>query len=176
MLALGSIAFAAPWLLIALASLPVLWWLLRAAPPAPRFLPFPAIRLLFGLNPTDETPERTPWWLLLLRLVIAALVIIALARPLLNPAEAPGARGPAVLVIDDGWAAAKNWPGRVAAISLAIDQAERAGKPVVLLTTAPTRGRQPTLTAPLSAAEARRRALALQPKPWPVDRRAAGPL
>ncbi len=173
MLALGSIAFAAPWLLLALVSLPVLWWLLKAAPPAPRFLPFPAIRLLFGLNPTDETPDRTPWWLLLLRLLVAAFIIVALARPLLNPAEAPTARGPAVLVIDDGWSAAKNWPDRVEAMTLAIDQAERADKPVVLLTTAPARGAAPPSTEPLPAAEARRRALALQPKPWPVDRRAA---
>ncbi len=172
MLALGSIAFAAPWLLLALVSLPVLWWLLKAAPPAPKFLPFPAIRLLFGLNPTDETPDRTPWWLLLLRLLVAALIIVALARPLLNPTAAPTARGPAVLVIDDGWSAAKNWPDRVEAITLAIDQAERADKPVVLLTTAPTRGAAPLNTEPLPAAEARRRALALQPKPWSVDRRA----
>ena len=36
MLALGSLAFAAPWLLTALAALPVIWWLLRVTPPAPR--------------------------------------------------------------------------------------------------------------------------------------------
>ena len=33
---LGPIAFAAPWLLLALAALPVIWWLLRVTPPAPR--------------------------------------------------------------------------------------------------------------------------------------------
>ena len=32
MLALGSLAFAAPWLLTALAALPVIWWLLRVTP------------------------------------------------------------------------------------------------------------------------------------------------
>src|SRR5438045_1242184 len=35
MLALGSLAFASPWLLAALAALPVIWWLLRVTPPAP---------------------------------------------------------------------------------------------------------------------------------------------
>src|SRR5439155_24153757 len=79
MLALGSLAFASPWLLAALAALPVIWWLLRVTPPAPRRIAFPAIRLLLGLTPREETPARTPWWLILLRTVLAALVIVALA-------------------------------------------------------------------------------------------------
>src|SRR5438445_7423063 len=73
MLALGSLAFASPWLLAALAALPVIWWLLRVTPPAPRRIVFPAIRLLLGLTPREETPARTPWWLILLRTVLAAL-------------------------------------------------------------------------------------------------------
>ena len=42
MLTLGPIAFAAPWLLAGLAALPVLWWLLRVTPPAPKRIRFPA--------------------------------------------------------------------------------------------------------------------------------------
>ena len=79
MLALGSLAFVSPWLLVALAGLPIIWWLLRVTPPAPRRVPFPAVRLLLGLVPREETPARTPWWLILLRTVLAALVILALA-------------------------------------------------------------------------------------------------
>ena len=51
MLALGSLAFVSPWLLVALAALPIIWWLLRVTPPAPRRIAFPAIRLLLGLVP-----------------------------------------------------------------------------------------------------------------------------
>ena len=47
--------FAAPWVLLALAALPVLWWLLRVTPPAPRSERFPAIRLLAGLRAPEET-------------------------------------------------------------------------------------------------------------------------
>jgi len=43
----------------------VIWWLLRVTPPAPRQIAFPAIRLLLGLTPREETPARTPWWLIL---------------------------------------------------------------------------------------------------------------
>ena len=84
MLTLGSLTFAAPWLLAALAVLPILWWLLRLTPPSPRRIAFPPIRLLFLLRPKEETPHRTPWWLILLRLIIAALVIACLAQPLWN--------------------------------------------------------------------------------------------
>src|ERR1700722_15988175 len=76
--------FTTPLILLALLALPVLWWLLRATPPAPRAQNFPAIRLLVDLHPREETPARTPWWLLALRLSAAALIILGLAGPLLG--------------------------------------------------------------------------------------------
>ena len=45
--------FAAPWVLTALVLLPILYWLLRATPPAPRAQNFPAIRLLADLRPKE---------------------------------------------------------------------------------------------------------------------------
>src|SRR6266481_6811262 len=136
MLALGTLAFASPWLLVALAALPVIWWLLRVTPPAPRLIAFPAIRLLLGLVPREETPARTPWWLILLRTVIAALVVIALAHPLLNPQTRLAGTGPVALVIDDGWAAARDWRRRQAAAIDILAEAEREGRQIVLVTTA----------------------------------------
>src|SRR5690606_22681910 len=64
----GALAFAAPWLLVGLAALPVLSWLLRAVPPAPARRAFPGVRLLLGLTDPERMPERTPWWLLVLRM------------------------------------------------------------------------------------------------------------
>ncbi|MHA1153351.1 MAG: DUF4159 domain-containing protein, partial [Alphaproteobacteria bacterium] len=174
MLNLGPLAFAQPWILLALAGLPLIWLLLRVTPPAPRRLTFPAIRLLFGLRPPEETPAHTPWWLILLRLAIAALVIVALARPLLNPATQLTGNGPLMLVIDDGWAAARHWQARRGVLDDLLDQAERAGRPVVVLATAPDElERPPSATDLLPAAEARRLVQGLKPKPWPVDRSGA---
>src|ERR1700724_318683 len=115
MVALGSLAFTSPWLLVGLAALPIIWWLLRVTPPAPRRIAFPAIRLLLGLTPREETPARTPLWLILLRTVLAALVVGALAHPVLNPQGRLAGTGPVALVIDDGWAAARDWAQRQAA-------------------------------------------------------------
>src|SRR6185437_9001476 len=112
MLALGPFAFAAPWLLIGLASLPILWWLLRVTPPAPRRVRFPALRLLLGLVPREETPAKTPLWLILLRMALAALIILALAHPLLNPRARLVGSGPLVLAVDNGWSAARHWDER----------------------------------------------------------------
>ncbi|MBM3487661.1 MAG: hypothetical protein FJX67_13685, partial [Alphaproteobacteria bacterium] len=139
MLEIGALAFASPWMLAALAALPVLWWLLRVTPPTPRLLGFPPLRLLLLLRKQEETPARTPWWLILMRMVLAALVILALAHPILNPGTALTGSGPLVLVIDDGWSTAARWPQREQAIAAMIDRAERADRPVVLLTTAPSR-------------------------------------
>ena len=174
MLALGSLAFVSPWLLVALAALPIIWWLLRVTPPAPRRIAFPAIRLLLGLVPREETPARTPLWLILLRMVLAALVILAVAHPLLNPQARLAATGPIVLVVDDGWAAAHDWPARQAALAELLAEAEREDRQVVLVTTAPTGVEEPAAALrPVRAADARAAVQALLPKPWPVDRRAA---
>ncbi len=173
MLNLGPIAFAQPWLLVALVLLPVIWWLLRVTPPAPRRIAFPPLRLLLGLKPREETPDRTPLWLLLMRLLAAALIIVALAQPLLNPSGI-GGKGPLILFVDDGWAAARHWEERRQAMSDALGLAEREGRAVMLVPTAPRApGEADPPTGLMTAAEARSVAEALQPRPWPTDRPAA---
>jgi hypothetical protein len=172
MLALGSLAFVSPWLLVGFMALPIIWWLLRVTPPAPRRIAFPAIRLLLGLVPREETPAHTPLWLILLRMALAALVIVAVAHPLLNPQARLASTGPIVLVIDDGWAAARDWPIRQTSISELLAEAEREDRQVVLVTTAPEAANEPPpALKPIRAADAQAAVQALQPKPWPVDRR-----
>ena len=174
MLTLGSLAFASPWLLVALAALPIIWWLLRVTPPAPRRIAFPAIRLLLGLTPREETPARTPLWLILLLMALAALVILAAAHPLLNPQARLALTGTILVVVDDGWAAARDWPARQAALADLLAEAEREDRKVVLVATAPPATNEPAAPlTPMRAADARAAVQALQPKPWPVDRRAA---
>src|ERR1700679_2972959 len=104
-----AITFATPWILFALIALPAIWFLLRVTPPAPKRVVFPPLRLLLGLAAPQETPARTPWWLLLLRLFAAALLIVALAGPSIGDAPKSAGRGPLVLFIDNGWTAAHGW-------------------------------------------------------------------
>ena len=166
--------FAAPWVLLALAALPLLWWLLRVTPPTPRREVFPAVRLLLGLTAVAETPARTPWWLLLLRVLAAGLVIVGLARPVFDAGTLLPGSGPVLLVVDDGWASAGDWARRMAAADSALDRAERAGRPAALLATAATEtGAAPLATQPMPVADLRARLAALRPKPWGIDRAAA---
>jgi hypothetical protein len=73
---IGPLGFTAPWLLVALAALPILWLLLRAVPPAPIRRRFPGVALLLGLKDEENETDKTPWWLLLLRaLAIAAAIV-----------------------------------------------------------------------------------------------------
>ena len=174
MLALGSVAFANPWVLTALAALPALAWLMRVTPPAPRRTLFPAIRLLFGLRASEETPARTPLWLVILRSLLAGLVIVALAQPILNPSAALTGRGLVLLVIDDGWSAAHHWPRRQDTLLSLIDRAARAGRPVAVLPTTPPANGGPIEVHGIGTAAAARQVIhGLSPKPWPPDRDAA---
>jgi hypothetical protein len=169
---LGPIAFVHPWMLTALAALPAIWWLLRAIPPAPQMRLFPAIRLLQGLRETEQSPEHTPWWLLALRLLLAAFIILGLSRPLLNPSAGGKAGSLLIMVIDDGWASGPQWPARRAVMDDMLAEAERHQREVVLLSTA----RAETTAAPpqiTTATAARAIAASLLPKPWRLDRAAA---
>ncbi|WP_026986885.1 DUF4159 domain-containing protein [Fodinicurvata fenggangensis] len=171
MLALGPLAFASPWLLLALLGLPALWWLMRVTPPAPRHQTFPAIGLLLGLKPAEQTPARTPWWLLALRFLLAGLVILALSQPLLNPQPAARQDGAFLIVIDNGWSAARNWQQTRTAAERLLTQAERENRTVYLLTTAdPERsdpGAEDPAFEPLDVATARERLAVIEPHPWP---------
>ena len=174
MWSVGAIALANPWMLAALVTLPALWWLLKVTPPAPRRVIFPAVRLLLGLTTPEQASARTPPWLLALRLMLAGLVIVALAHPLLNPGARLDGTGPVLIVVDDGWAAASGWQARAEVLEDLITQTERAGRPVALLTTAPPASGEPIRPSQLlPAATARDLALSLQPKPWRTDRAAA---
>ncbi len=166
--------FGAPWVLLALAALPLLWWLLRVTPPAPLSESFPAIRLLLGLHAREETPARTPWWLLLLRVVATGLLIVGLAQPVLDAGSRLPGSGPVLLVVDNGWASASDWPRRIQAANGVLDSAARAGRQAALLATAADEtGAAPRLTPAMPVPELRARLAALHPQPWPPDRVAA---
>ena len=160
------LSFGTPLILAGLLVLPLLWWLLRVTPPLPRRTVFPPLKLLRGLEDEEQTPAATPWWLLLLRLLAAALLIVALADPLLGNRPKLGAAGPLVLVVDNGWSAARGWEERQELIADLLHGAQ--GRPVAIIPTASTGP-----TGLLNEGEAGRIAKELKPMPWPGDRKAA---
>jgi hypothetical protein len=170
-------AFTSPWLLGFLAALPLLWWLLRLTPPAPRKIIFPALMLLRDLVVPSQVPVRTPWWLLLLRLLILAIVIFAFAGPVLNPSPAATTgtgRDALLLAVDNDWAAARNWDLRQETLRNLIRAAGQADRSVYLLATTPSAsGDKPQLLGPLAAAAALQAAASILPQPWPADWRQA---
>jgi hypothetical protein len=156
-------------MLLGLAALPAIWWLLRLTPPTPQHVVFPPTRLLKDLKSTEETPAHSPWWITALRMLLAALIVLALARPVLNPdRESFAGTGPLLLVVDNGWASAAHWPERREVIDAAIDRAMRDGRTVVLAPSAPG----DPLIGPIAAEQARERAAGLAPQPYAPDRKA----
>ncbi|MBU2994321.1 DUF4159 domain-containing protein [Octadecabacter sp. 1_MG-2023] len=134
MLTLGPIAFATPWLLLGLLILPILWLLLRAVPPAPIRRRFPGVALLLGLSDDDSQSDRTPWWLLLLRLLAIAAIITAFAGPVLNPKQETAGNGPLLVIMDGTWADARDWTRRIDRVDAALAEAARDGRTAALVT------------------------------------------
>jgi hypothetical protein len=172
---IGSLplGFAQPLVLLGLLSLPVLWWLLRLVPPRPRRIDFPPTRLLFEIAPKEETPARTPWWLTLLRLTLAALVIIAAAGPMWNPPLATANRAaPLLILLDDGWPAAAAWDSRLRTADEIIARAEADNRGVAVL---PLSESARDISMQLAGAT-RIQFQQIKPKPYGVNRTDALPL
>src|SRR6478735_4791109 len=162
------LTFAEPLLLAGLLTLPVLWWLLRVMPPRPKRIEFPPTRLLFDIKPKEETPSRTPWWLTLLRLTAAALVILAAAGPIWNPQTGAGggSKAPLVILFDDGWSAATSWDIRIKAADELIANADNDRRGIALVPLSEP-ARDITLMPGGTARVALRQ---LAPKPYSIER------
>ena len=162
MFTLGPLGFTVPWLLLALIALPILWLLLRAVPPAPIRRRFPGVALLLGLKDDEAETDKTPWWLLLLRTLAVGAVIVGFAGPVLNPDDRTPGTGPLLVVVDGGWADARDWPLRQEKVQALVEEAGVAGRSVAVirLTDAPE-------AAAFQTAEAwAGRAAGLQPQAW----------
>ena len=164
---IAGLTFGVPYVLWALAALPVIYWLLRVTPPAPKRIVFPPLRLLFGLKSSEETPARTPLWLLLMRLLAAAIAILALAEPLYDPTPVARGNGPLVLVVDNGWPSGAQWQARQAAMNRALTGATRDRRPVMIVATAET---APVITQFLDPGKALKTVEDMTPRPWLPDR------
>ncbi len=136
-MSLGPFLFLQPWALLGLIALPILWLLLRATPPEPKRFALPSLALLDDLKPDEETPARTPWWLLLLRMIALGLAILGFARPTWAPNAQINTGGGTLIVVDDGWASGERWRDLIRTATSAVDETSQYGGPVHVLFTAP---------------------------------------
>ena len=163
MWSIGPIGFAAPWLLLGLIALPILWILLRAVPPAPIRRRFPGVALLLGLTDDENQSDRTPWWLLLLRILAVAAAIIGFAGPVLNPQNARDGSGDLVIVLDGSWAGAASWQARIDRVDTLLSEAALADRRTAVINL----NDLPVGELPFAApGEWQNRLPNLQPKPW----------
>lgn len=170
---MSGLSFAAPLALLGLLALPAIWWLLKATPPRPVTRLFPPLALIIRPKRNEETPVRTPWWLIALRLLIAGLIVLAVAGPVLQPTERiVRGEGPLWLVVDNGASAAPDWQERRATAVAILSEAGDTGRPVLLVATADG---PDSIGAQTTAAEAIRRLNAVSPRAMLPDRGALLP-
>jgi len=169
---LGPFLFLQPWALLGLLALPILWLLLRATPPEPKRFALPSLALLDDLKPEEETPARTPWWLLLLRMIALALAILGFARPTWAPNAQVNTVGGTLIVVDDGWTSAERWRDIVRTATAAVDEVSQDGGTVHVMFTAPRDVPRDPSEA-LDAETARQLLRNARPAAWLPDRMAA---
>jgi Domain of unknown function (DUF4159)/Aerotolerance regulator N-terminal len=166
---MNALSFITPLALWGLLALPIIWWLLQFTPPRPQSITFPPLRILLSFKSTEDTPDRTPWWLLLLRLAMAALLIIAVAHPQLRANQTNSiSTGPLLLIVDDGWAAAQSWPKRQQTFQTILEAARDNNRAVAIATTTPKLQMQDIKTT--SATDAINSVRAMQPQALTPDR------
>ncbi|CAI3925502.1 unnamed protein product [Commensalibacter communis] len=168
--------FLTPYILFALLLLPLIWFFLRATPPRPREQSFPPIRLLHQLQTQAHEAVHAPWWLILLRLLAVALLIIGLARPVIpsKNLSVQHSKDPILLVIDNGWASASQWSQFIEGASQILTQAQQESTPVRLLLTAPDEQNNGLKIVSLSSnSSASVQFNALHPMPWSVNHQKA---
>ena len=170
-----ALSFAQPAILLGLLALPALYFLLRLMPPPPKSLRFPGLFFLRGLKDDSTTPAHAPWWLLLLRLAIMALILIGLAGPVLNKPDPMTGTEPVVFVVDNSWPAAARWELRRDTLISAAAALRGQNRLIFAMTTAPvpTRLEEAQLVGPLSPDELRKWARSLEPTPFPPDHKAS---
>src|SRR6267154_1244776 len=134
-----------------------------------------ANRMIAGLPLTFAEPLLllgllslpTPWWLTALRLLAAALVILAAAGPIWNPQTSlAGSKSPLVILLDDGWSAASSWDTRIKAADELIANADSDRRGVALVPLSEP-ARDITLMTGGTARVALRQ---LVPKPYSIER------
>ncbi|MCE2575016.1 DUF4159 domain-containing protein [Komagataeibacter sp. FNDCR2] len=165
----------APWMLLGLLALPVVWWLLHALPPAPRAQSFPPVTLLATLDTPPPDATSAPLWRLLLRCLAVLLLVLGLAQPIFPRGQAGMADADCLIVLDNGWAAAATWPQRLRALDSVLDHLSRGGHTARLLLTARNDALDTIAVQPARQAGMLRGVIdPMLPRPWPVDRAAAG--
>jgi Domain of unknown function (DUF4159)/Aerotolerance regulator N-terminal len=128
------LAFSSPMILLAVIGLPLLYYFLRTRPPRPDVVIFPPFLLLRDISAHTHVAATCPWWLLMVRMLMAACLIAAAAGPVWNPLlKMSGDQGPLVLVLDDSWLASSQWPARVNVMLDYLADAERRGRAVALV-------------------------------------------
>ncbi len=129
---MGGLTLLAPLTLLGLLALPLIWWILRISPPKPKQQIFPPLPILRGVETDEETPNATPWWLLIFRILMVALAVFALSLPLIVK-DNDDASTPLTLVIDDSALSAPVWDDLLDEARRQVRAARRANQDVVLV-------------------------------------------
>ena len=171
MFPIGSITFFEPLAFLGAPLIGLAFWFFWLQPTKQKQLEFSTTLFLDKLKQEKENPVSIPIWHLILRASLLCLIILAASQPIINAKGHFLNKGPVYLIIDDDWAAAKNWNAvKKMALGL-ISQAKRQDRLIGLVTTAKNKSELKSLSFNFITPDSAETLIAeLQPKPWFASR------
>lgn len=160
----GGLTLLAPLTLLGLIALPIIWWVMRISPPQPRRQAFPPLRILRDIQSEEQTPDKTPLWLLLFRLFMGALIVFALSNPIRNASE-PSQAKPLTVILDQSVMSAPIWNDIISEAEDRVREARSNNLNVRLISSAQTYETLPELRPAQNALDALKR---LQPAAYHI--------
>ena len=100
--------------LLALALVPIIWWVSRLVPMSPKRIIFPATRFLRNLMSERQAAKNAPIWLKILRAAGLILIILAVSNPIIRLKNQSTEAFPNkfIFVIEDSYSAAPDYDTR----------------------------------------------------------------
>ncbi len=104
-----TIGFINPYALWGLLSIPIIYYVVRSFPPAPKTFEFSSIYLLKSFNTKITTKSNCPLWLLIFRIFLILLLIAYYSKPYLDKSKINKDIENYVVYTDLGWSLASEW-------------------------------------------------------------------
>lgn len=163
------ISFTNPLALIGLLSLPAVWFVIKLTPPRARTISFSSLFIIEKLKSSKKSSQKTPIWLLLLRMLIILILVLTLSDPYINLSKTFKSNSNTIIIVDDGWSSASNWGSYQKNAKNIIKEIKNNNKGVYIISSTLVNKKQPNLSL-MSYKEANVFIDNLQPNPWQIDR------
>ena len=131
---INNLAFSNHLALIGLFALPLVFYIIKLLPPAPKKMFFSSFYLIKSMEKVSVTKKNVPIWLLIYRIILITLIILFFSAPYLNIMNKKNTSNTIknyVIIADIGWSMSKEWDKFKKIVSEISVEAEKKNKKII---------------------------------------------